>query len=915
MIGRHNETDESSLQMKPNIRSGESAAGELESSGPGAMETFSFRLNGEDRQVLAWPDEPLLEVLRDKCGIKSVKAGCGPQRECGCCLALIDGSPKVTCSVRIAQAANHAILTLEGVSDNERRLYADAFQAAAGLQCGFCTPGLVLRIKWMTDQGRTLSRPEIARVLDGHLCRCTGYVKIIDAVELIQTAKQGGALPEVIDNGGVGKCLRRYQGDALALGTRPFIADIDVPDMLYGAVLLSPHARARVIRIDTTRALAVPGVAVVATARDVPGDRWVGQIIADWPCFVAEGEEVRCVGDVVAAVAAKSMRIAREAAQFVEVQYEVLAPMLDPAEAIKPGVPQVNPKHDNVLSVTQYARGDVDAALAASAHVVNGTWATQRIEHLFLEPEAALAVPLPDGRLHFYSQSQGIFDDRRQVAGVLGEPEARLFCELVPNGGGFGGKEDMTIQAQTALLARMTGRPVRVVLNREESIRMHPKRHPLTMTYTVGCDADGRLTAARINILGDSGAYASVGGKVLERAAGHACGPYRMPVLAIEAVAAYTNNPPCGAMRGFGVNQTSFAIEGCLDLLAAKAGIDRWEMRWRNALHVGDMFSTGQILEKSVGIAQTLLAVKPAYDAARAQGRAVGIACGLKNSGIGNGAIEYGKCRLVVQPDGTIDLHTGFTEMGQGLLTILTQCAVEVTGLPASIFRPQVNSRFEIGTGHTTGSRATLLAGPAVIDAAWKLKADLNCGLTLTGLAGRVYAGEYCIDDTTAPGETKHGKIKTHTTFGFATQVVVLSERGTVERVIAAHDVGRALNPQQCEAQIQGAVHMGLGYALTEELPCKDGMPVTFKLREIGVLRAQHMPEVEVILVEDPEPEGPFGAKGVGEIGLVPTAGAVAGALQAFDGVRRMRLPMKDSPAARAINLGRIPDGEKDQWH
>jgi xanthine dehydrogenase molybdenum-binding subunit len=388
-----------------------------------------------------------------------------------------------------------------------------------------------------------------------------------------------------------------------------------------------------------------------------------------------------------------------------------------------------------------------------------------------------------------------------------------------------------------------------------------------------------------------------------------------MPALAIEGIAAYTNNPPCGAMRGFGANQTSFAIEGCLDLLAAKAGLDRWEIRFRNVLHVGDMFSTGQILEKSVGIEQTLLAVKPAYDAARAEGRAVGIACGIKNSGIGNGAIEYGRCRLVARQDGTIDLHTGFTEMGQGLLTILIQCAVEVTGLPAGIFRPQVNSLFEVGSGHTTGSRATLLAGPSVVDAARKLRADLDSGLGLADLAGRIYAGEYRIDDTTAPGEMKNGKIKTHTTFGFATQVVVLDESGAVQRVIAAHDVGRALNPQQCEAQIEGAVHMGLGYALTEELPCKDGMPVTFKLREIGVLRAQHMPEVRVILVEDPEPEGPFGAKGVGEIGLVPTAGAVASALEAFDGVRRTRLPMKDSPAARAINLGRIPDADRDQWH
>jgi len=879
------------------------------------MTTINFRLNGEARQIDALPDEPLIDVLRDVLKIKSVKAGCGPQRECGVCVALIDGTPRVTCGVRVSLVQGRSIVTLEGVSDNERKLYADAFQAAAGLQCGFCTPGLVLRIKWLTDQGHTLSRAEIARAIDGHLCRCTGYVKIIDAVELIQAAKAGGALPTMIEDGGVGHSLKRYQGGELALGVRRFVADIDVPGMLHGAVVLSPHARARVIRIDTTKALAVPGVAAVATARDVPGDRWVGQIYSDWPCFVAEGEEVRYVGDVVAAVAAETPRIAREAAALVEVTYEKLTPVLDPAEAIRPGAPRVNPRHENLLSVTRYARGDVEAALDASAHVVSGVWATQRIEHLFLEPEAALAVPLPDGRLHLYSQSQGIFEDRRQVASVLGEPEARIFVELVPNGGGFGGKEDMTIQAQTALLARMTGRPVRFVLNREESIRMHPKRHPLTMDYTVGCDEDGRLTAARIKILGDSGAYASVGGKVIERAAGHACGPYRMPALAIEGIAAYTNNPPCGAMRGFGANQTSFAIEGCLDLLAAKAGLDRWEIRFRNVLHVGDMFSTGQILEKSVGIEQTLLAVKPAYDAARAEGRAVGIACGIKNSGIGNGAIEYGRCRLVARQDGTIDLHTGFTEMGQGLLTILIQCAVEVTGLPAGIFRPQVNSLFEVGSGHTTGSRATLLAGPSVVDAARKLRADLDSGLGLADLAGRIYAGEYRIDDTTAPGEMKNGKIKTHTTFGFATQVVVLDESGAVQRVIAAHDVGRALNPQQCEAQIEGAVHMGLGYALTEELPCKDGMPVTFKLREIGVLRAQHMPEVRVILVEDPEPEGPFGAKGVGEIGLVPTAGAVASALEAFDGVRRTRLPMKDSPAARAINLGRIPDADRDQWH
>jgi xanthine dehydrogenase molybdenum-binding subunit len=294
----------------------------------------------------------------------------------------------------------------------------------------------------------------------------------------------------------------------------------------------------------------------------------------------------------------------------------------------------------------------------------------------------------------------------------------------------------------------------------------------------------------------------------------------------------------------------------------------------------------------------------------------VGIGCGLKNSGIGNGAIERGKVRMVVRRDGRVELHLGFTEMGQGLHTVAAQCAAEVTGIPSSRFVPSTDTHYELGAGQTTGSRGTLLAGRAVIDAGRKLKADLDNGLTLGDLAGREYAGETVIDDTTAPGKVgKDGKIKTHTAFGYATQVVILDRNGKLERVIAAHDVGRAINPQQCAAQIEGSVHMGLGYALTEELPCKDGMPVTFKLRDLGVLRAQHMPEVEVILVEEPEPEGPFGAKGVGEIGLVPTAGAVAGALEAFDGVRRMRLPMKDSPAARAINVGRIPEKDRSDWH
>ncbi|MBE3073127.1 MAG: molybdopterin-dependent oxidoreductase, partial [Acidobacteria bacterium] len=571
---------------------------------------------------------------------------------------------------------------------------------------------------------------------------------------------------------------------------------------------------------------------------------------------------------------------------------------------LKDGAPQVNPAHPNLLSHSVIRRGDADQTLRTSAHVVSGTWRTQRIEHLYLEPESALAEPTADGRLHLYSQGQGIFDDRRQVAAFLGVPEDGVFVELVPNGGAFGGKEDLSIQAHTALLARLTGRPVKLTLSREESIRLHPKRHPITMHYTVGCDEHGQLTAVKARMIGDSGAYASVGGKVLERAAGHACGPYRVGHVDVESKAVYTNNPPCGAMRGFGVNQAHFAMEGCLDLLAKKVGIDGWEIRWRNALEPGDVFATGQVLEKSVGIKKTLAAVKGHYYAARQQGRAVGIACGIKNSGIGNGVEEWGKARLVVETDGTISLYNGYTEMGQGLLTVLVQFAVEVTGLPAALFHPRVDTTYQLACGQTTGSRATLFGGRAVVSAAGRLKADLDKGLSLAEMAGRVYAADVVVNDTTPLGAAVP-KIKTHTAFGYATQVCVLDEAGRVERIVAAHDVGRVVNPALCEGQIEGAIHMGLGYALTEELACVGGMPVTFKLRELGVLRARDMPAIEVILVEDPEPEGPMGAKGVGEIGLVPTAAAVAGALEAFDGVRRFTLPMRDSPAAKAMSVGR----------
>ena len=876
------------------------------------MNRIQFTVNSRLYEVEVEPEESLLHALRDRLGVCSPKDGCSPQGQCGCCLALVDGRAITTCALAARKAEGKSITTLEGLSPELRELYSSCFEAAAGLQCGFCIPGIVLRAHHLLEKSPEPSRAEIVKSLDGHLCRCTGYIKIFEAIELMGQARRGLWSPPAPVVGRVGDSLARYRAAESSLGDRPYVDDMRLPGMLYAAVVLSPHARARLVSIDGEPAQALPGVVRVLTAADVPGDRWVGLLKNDWPVLVAPGEEVRYVGDVVAVVVAESRPLARRAAEAVAVTYEVLQPVVDPEEALQKGAPQVNPHHPNQLSRSHIVRGEAAQALAASEHVVEGTWETQRIEHLFLEPEAALALPLPEGGLKLYTQGQGIFDDRRQVASLLGVAEEKIEVELVPNGGAFGGKEDMSVQGQAALAAWLTGRPVKLTLSREESVRMHPKRHPIRMKYRAGCDAEGRLTAVQAWMIGDSGAYASVGAKVLERAAGHACGPYRVPHVDIEAVAVYTNNPPCGAMRGFGVNQSAFAFESCLDQLARKCGLSGWEMRRLNALENGDMVTTGQVLPEGVGLVATLEAVRSRYEEARASGRAVGLACGLKNTGIGNGVAEWGKARLVVEPDGSVSIYIGYTEMGQGLLTVAIQFAVQASGLPAEVFRPKVDSTYALGCGQTTGSRATFFVGKAVLSAAEKLGRALEQA-ALEDLVGQVFAADVLVDDTTALGDSSRPP-KTHSAYSFATQLCILDEQGRVEKLIAAHDVGRVVNPQLCQGQLEGSLHMGLGYALSEELPCVDGMPVTHKLRDIGVLRAQDMPEVEVLLVEVPSAEGPMGAKGVGEIGLVPTAAAVASALLEFDGQVRYRLPMKDSPAGSAISVGRIRDTRKDLW-
>ena len=556
---------------------------------------LEFSLNGTPVEVDLRSDMTMLELLREERGITSVKDGCAPEGSCGACTVLMDGRPIVSCAQLATRAAGRSIVTQEGLSEADREQWARSFVASGASQCGFCSPGIVMKAEGLLSRNPDPSRDEVAHVLTGNLCRCTGYVKIIDAVLLAAAARRGQPIPAIDASGRVGSRTARYRGVDLALGDKPYVNDLSAAGMLHGAMRYSDHPRATVLRIDVSRALAYPGVEAVLTARDVRGERSQGGIVQDWRQFVAEGETTAYVGDVLAVVAADTRHAAREGAKLVEVEYEVLTPVTDPFDALQDGAPLLHPG-GNELSVTKVKHGEVDAAIAAATHVATETFRTQFIEHAFLEPESALAVPQEDGTLQVFSQGQGVWDDRRQIASFLGEPSDRIRVTMVACGGAFGAKEDLNVQCHAALLARVTGRPARITLSRAESLRFHVKRHPIVMEYTVGCDADGHLVAVRARMVGDTGAYASVGAKVLERAAGHACGTYKVPNVDIEARAVYTNNVPCGAMRGFGADQANFAIEGMLDRLSERVGIDGWEMRWRNAVDVGDRTGTGQLL-------------------------------------------------------------------------------------------------------------------------------------------------------------------------------------------------------------------------------------------------------------------------------------------------------------------------------
>ena len=850
----------------------------------------AFVVNGTP--VTVRRDHPhLLAALREELDITSPKDGCSPSGQCGCCTVLVDGKAIVSCQQSLEKVANTNITTLEGVSQVERDAFANAFAACGGLQCGFCIPGIVVRAKAQIDKkGAGLKREDMARHLGAHLCRCTGYVKILDAIDSV--AKK--LSPEIVSTGGLGVRVVKHEAEELALGDRGYIDDMRLPGLMHASLVFTKHARAEVLSIDTSRAMSRPGVRAVFTAADIPGELMMGIIYKDWPVMIPVGGFTSYAGDVLAIIVADSRLNARNAIDDVAVEYKPLTPITDARNAIASNDIAVWKTDSNILSKSTYKRGDVDTAIASSTHVVRETFETQRIEHAFLEPESTLAVPsIGEGKvreLHVYSGGQGVWDDRNDIARLLAIANEQVTVTLVTNGGAFGGKEDMSNQAHASLAAWLLNEPVKCTLTREESFLMHAKRHPIEMTYEAACDQDGKLTALRVRAIGDSGAYASVGMKVLERMAGHASGPYQVPNIDVEAIAARTNNPICGAFRGFGANQAQFAMEGVLDRLAEKTGISGWQIRSRNVIRPGMVWGPGQIMDDGcLGAELCLNEIKPAYDAAVASGKAVGLGLGLKNSGLGNGFKEISKAIVRFKSNGRIEVRHGWTEMGQGINTVAAQVAVEELGVDAKLIDVIVDTTRELGFGQTTGSRGTLMGAGAV-------KSACQAAIAANRAQDVDHVGEYRVDWTNKLGEPGVTNPIIHSTFSYAAQMVIIDrETQKIEKVVAVHDVGRVVNPTLCEGQVEGSVHMGLGYALTENFPSdpETGFPINKTLRSLGILRAKDVPPIEVKLLESPQPNAPYGIKGVGEIGLVPTAGAVASALHQLDGQWRSKLPMR----------------------
>ena len=885
----------------------------------------TFTVNGPT--VQAEKNQKLIRFLRDELRLTSVKDGCS-EGACGTCHVLIDGKATKACVPSTDKLEGKTVLTVEGLSDWEKDVYTYAFGKAGAVQCGFCIPGMVISAKALLDANPVPTREEAAFAIRNNICRCTGYVKIIDGILLAAEIFRSGKLPEEKKTGyGVGERAVRVDMAEKVQGYGKYPDDLYVDGMLYASAVRSKYPRARVLAIHKEKAEALPGVVGVYTAEDIPGEIKVGHLQQDWDAMIPVGRITHYLGDAICLVAAETKEALEQAKALVEIDYEPLKPVFSPTYASQPFAPLVHAS-GNLLCEKHVSRGNADQAIRDADYVLMYHYETPYTEHAFLEPECAVAYPDEDG-LTILSTDQGAYDTAREVSRLLGLPKEKIHVTNMLVGGGFGGKEDMTVQHHAALVAYLTGRPVKVKLSRKESMLVHPKRHPMKVTITMGCNRDGLIQGVKAEVVADTGAYASLGGPVLERACTHAAGPYHYENFEITGKAYYTNNPPAGAFRGFGVTQTCYAMEMTLTKMAHELGISPWEIRYRNAIRPGQTLPNGQIAPPSTGLVETLEAVKDICE----RNKNVGIACAMKNAGVGVGIPDTGRCIVAVK-DGKLHIRSGASCIGQGLGTVLTQIVCTMLHCEREdVVYEAANTVNAPDSGTTSGSRQTLVTGEACRRACQKLLAAAGADVRVSdysgiahrqgmeslpggnssgtvgtelpegasvdwkALEGQEFYGEYLAKTDPLGAQNVENPIS-HVAYGYATHVCVLNDDGTIREIDAAHFVGKAINPLSCEGQIEGGVTMALGFTLTEHYPLYDCIP-SARFGTLGLFRADQVPPIHSILVEKEVQDMAFGAIGIGEITTIPTAPAVAGAYFALDGEMRTSLPLMKTPYER----------------
>ncbi len=842
-----------------------------------------FMLSVNGKEYSSESDKKLLSFLRDDLHLTGTKDGCS-EGACGACTVIVDGKATRACVFTLSRLQGKKVTTIEGLSQRERLVYSYCFAVCGAVQCGYCIPGMVMSAKALLDVSLTPTREDVKKAIRGNICRCTGYVKIEDAILMAADYFRTGR-EVVFENGNasLGSSFARVDAVAKTLGEGIYADDITLKDMCHAKAVRAEYPRARVISIDSSEAESDPRCVKVITARDVPNNRH-GHLKRDWPVLIAEGELTHYVGDAICLVVAENKADLDELCKKVKVTYDVLEGVYDVHTALKDEI-KVHEGESNVMRSEHIVRGNAKKALEESAHTVHYTFSTPHTEHAFMEPETAVAE-YSDGTVTVYTGSQSVYDELHEITHILNLPEDKVHCISQLVGGGFGGKEDMSVQHHAALAAYITHRPVKVKLSRAESIMIHPKRHPMEMELTLGCDEKGFLTGLECTILADTGAYASLGGPVLQRACTHAAGPYDYQNIDITGIALYTNNVPSGAFRGFGVTQSCFAIESAINKLAEKVNMDPFDFRYQNALVPGDVMPNGQMASGDTAIKECLDALRPYYE----KHPNAGIACALKNSGVGVGVPDTGRCILSVEK-GIVHIRTSAACMGQGLATVVLQITAETTGLSPDHLTVEAPDTVRTpNSGTSTASRQTAFTGEATRRAAEKLAEALKDN-TIAELEGKEFYGEFSFETDPITSTKPHPV--SHLAYSYSAQLVDLDENGKVREVVAVCDCGRIINQLSAEGQIEGGVVMGLGYALTENFITENGY-VKSKYGTLGLIRATDAPPVKVIMVHGPE-YGPaaYGAKGIGELCTIPTAPAAAHAYYRRDGIFRTSLPLE----------------------